>query len=99
MTGKTWETRDLETLWAVGHSKPLPIGAGLKMIDWWEASWRADSGLTAAERRELERISAFRRWRHLRANARGQMVSSLLYAARIVSTRPRSIIPSAQFSY
>jgi glycosyltransferase involved in cell wall biosynthesis len=99
MTGRIWGTSDLETLWAVGHSEPLPVGAGLRMIDWWEASWRAASGLTVADRRELERLSAFRRWRHLRANVRGQVVSSLLHGARIVSTRPRSIIPSAQFCY
>jgi SAM-dependent methyltransferase len=91
LTGETWTRADLSALWSVGHSERMPVSRGLEMLERWDRLWRAAPGLTSADRRELARLSAIRRWKHLRANARPQPVAALTHLLKLGVTRPASI--------
>lgn len=67
-----WGDAALRALYAAGYSEPHPIEAGLAALARWDALWAADRTLAPAERAELRRLSAFRRRKFLRANARRQ---------------------------
>ena len=99
MTGERWSRVELEALWRVGHCKAMPVEQGLKMLDRWDRMWRKADDLTADDRAELERLSAYRRWKHIRTNARKNPTEAILQILRFGLTRPSAIIPSAQSSY
>jgi transcription initiation factor TFIIIB Brf1 subunit/transcription initiation factor TFIIB len=77
----------------------MPVDKGLKMLDRWDRMWRKATDLTAEDRAELERLSAYRRWKHIRTNARKNPAEAILQILRFGLTRPSAIIPSAQSSY
>lgn len=95
LTRETWPREDLEALWTVGHGDIMPVQRGLLMLSRWERMWKA-ANLTAAQRHELERLASFRRWKHLRSNARRQPAKAVLGAIRYPfswwKARPRSNI-------
>jgi len=99
MTGERWSRADLDALWGVGHCKVMSVDKGLRMLDRWDRMWGKAADLTSEDRAELGRLSAFRRWKHIRTNARRNPVEALLQLLRFGLTRPRSIIPSPQSSY
>ena len=68
LAGETWTRADLKALFSVGHSERMSIRQGLEMLERWDRLWRVAPGLTSDDQRELARLSAFRRWKHLRAN-------------------------------
>jgi len=100
LTGEHWPRADIETLFAVGHSMPLAVDEGLQMLDRWDRLWQAVTNLTRQDRRALERLSGWRRWKHLRGNVRRQPIQALVALARpsvlwsilrlLVSRDPRS---------
>ena len=45
-------------------------------------------------RAELARTSAFRRWKHLRSNARTQPVSVAAGMLKLITTKPRFLVPA-----
>ncbi len=77
LTGETWSREDLNALWTVGHSDPMPVRKGLEMLDRWDQLWKS-AHLNSEQTRELRRLSAFRRWKHLRGNARRQPAQAVL---------------------
>ncbi|HLG98189.1 MAG TPA: glycosyltransferase family 2 protein [Bryobacteraceae bacterium] len=81
LTRERWDRADLEALWSVGHSEVMPISRGLEMLERWDGLWKA-SDLSAEQKKQLQQISAFRRWKHVRSNARRQPIQALLNAAR-----------------
>jgi len=99
MTGEQWSRVDLEALRSVAYCKPMPVDKGLRMLDRWDRMWQNASDLSAEDRAELKRLSAFRRWKHIRTNARKSPVDALLQLLRFGITRPRAIIPSPQSMY
>jgi hypothetical protein len=89
LSGQVWRREELGWLWAVGHSESLPIAKGLAMLDRWDALWKAANDLSAEDRKELARLSAMRRRKHLRANARREPLAAALnylkYGPRIAT--------------
>ncbi len=92
LTGETWTRADLKALWSVGHSEHMPVRQGLEMLDRWDRLWRAAPGLTSADRAGLARLSAMRRRKHLRANARREPLPTLTHLVRLGATHPTSIV-------
>jgi len=88
-----WSPDEVETLWAVGHCESMPLGRGLEMLDRWDRLWKAADDLTPEDRAELRRLSALRRWKHIRSNARRQPLDAIFNLIRLGATRPWSIIP------
>ncbi len=89
LSGQVWSREELNCLWAVGHSESLPIAKGLAMLDRWEALWKAADDLSEADKKELAKLSAMRRRKHLRANARREPLAAafnyLKYGRRIAT--------------
>jgi glycosyltransferase involved in cell wall biosynthesis len=94
LTGERWPRPELIALRAVGLSLPLPVGKGLAMLDRWDRLWQAATDLTREDRRELARTSAFRRWKHLRANARTQPMSAISGFLKLATTKSQFLIPA-----
>ena len=85
LTGEVWSQEDLEALWAVGHSEALSVSKGFQMLDRWETLWQKVDDLSAADRMELTKLSAMRRWKHLRANVRRQPLAAALHYVKGIS--------------
>lgn len=83
LSGERWPQGDVEALRAVGHSMPLSIREGFEILDRWDDLWQAATDLEQHERRELARLSRFRRWKHFRANAPRQPLAALAAATRL----------------
>jgi hypothetical protein len=98
LTGERWSTEDLAALRAVGHSEGMPVETGLEMLDRWDRLWQSATDLTAGDRRELSRTSAFRRWKHLRANARRQPLSAFRGVLKMAVTQPQDLMPAMRGS-
>ncbi len=94
LTGERWSREDLSALRSVGHSEWMPADKGIEMLDRWDRLWQAATGLTPEDRRELARLSAFRRWKHLRANARTQPFSVLFGLVKLVTTKSQFLVPA-----
>ena len=77
LTGETWFRGELEALRDVGLSLSMPVDKGMEMLDRWDRLWQAATDLTIQDREELSQISALRRWKHLRTNARRQPIGVL----------------------
>jgi hypothetical protein len=77
---------DSDALFSVGHSESFPLERGLHVLAQWEHCWRSDSSLTAEQFAELRGLTALRRKKLLRSNARKQPLSFLLHAAAYVSS-------------
>ena len=80
LSGQPCTAEDVEALWAVGYSLPFDIRRGLTILKRWDALWKADSTLDAQDRTELDRLSALRRRKFLRANLRRQPAETVLGA-------------------
>jgi len=93
LTGERWSQEDLLALRSVGHSESMPVEKGLEMLDRWDRLWQAASDLTQSDRQELARTSSFRRWKHLRANARQQPIPAIKGVVKLVMKGPQSVVP------
>jgi glycosyltransferase involved in cell wall biosynthesis len=89
LTGESWPLEKLEALRAVGMSLPGSVDMGIEMLDRWDQFWQADCDLTTQDRDELARMSAFRRWKHLRSNARTQPFRALRGLLKIATAKNR----------
>jgi glycosyltransferase involved in cell wall biosynthesis len=89
--GERWEHEELAALWAAVYCLPYSVSRGMNMLDRWESLWRADATLTAAERRELAGMAAFRRWKFLRSNLRRHPVQTLAGAVLLGIAQPFSV--------
>jgi glycosyltransferase involved in cell wall biosynthesis len=87
LIGQRWSNEDLYALASVGASLQMPIDKGTRMLDRWDDLWQADPDLTAQDRAELGRMSTFRRWKHLRANARPQPVKAMMGLLKLATTK------------
>ena len=94
LTGERWSRGDLLALRSVGYSELMPVGKGLEMLDRWDRLWQAATDLTPEDGIELKRMSAFRRWKHLRSNARRQPVPVLTGMLKLVTTKPQYLVPA-----
>jgi glycosyltransferase involved in cell wall biosynthesis len=94
LTGERWSREDLTALRSVGHSEGMPADKGIEMLDRWDRLWKAATDLTPEDRRELARLSAFRRWKHLRANARTQPFAVLFGLLKLVTTKSQFLVPA-----
>ena len=94
LAGERWSREDLTALRSVGHSERMPAGKGIEMLDRWDRLWKAAADLTPEDRKELARLSAFRRWKHLRANARTQPISALVGLLKLVTTKSQFLVPA-----
>lgn len=91
LTGEVWSTEDLETLRSVGMSRALSVPIGLRMLDRWDRLWRSAPDLTDEDKEDLAHISSFRRWKHLRANARREPLHALLGLVKLAATDYRIV--------
>ena len=96
LTGEQWTREDLSALWSVGHSEALNVDLGMALLERWDRFWKAAPGLASEDRAELTRLSAYRRWKHLRANARRQPRAALLNLVKCGFTSPRSLLHGLQ---
>jgi hypothetical protein len=95
LSGEVWTADEIGALYAVGHAMPLPLRAGLGILDRWDRLWRGAADLSAEDRRSLTRLSAYRRRKYLWANGRRQPVAALQSLVRLAVTRPRSLFGGA----
>jgi hypothetical protein len=79
VTQRDWPQGELEALYAASHGQAFPVEAGLRALAAWDELWSRDETLTEDERGELRGLSAFRRKRFLRGNARQQPLEFLKY--------------------
>jgi glycosyltransferase involved in cell wall biosynthesis len=98
LTGERWSREDLLALRSVGYSELMPVDKGLEMLDRWDRLWQSATDLTPEDRIELKRMSAFRRWKHLRSNARRQPVPVLAGMLKLVTTKPQYLVPALRGS-
>jgi len=94
LAGEKWSREDLIALRSVGLSDRMPVDKGVEMLDRWDRLWQAATDLTPDDRHELARTSAFRRWKHLRANARSQPVPAMTGFLKLATTKPQFLIPA-----
>ena len=94
LTGERWSRADLTALRAVGLSQRMPVDKGLELIDRWDRLWMAATDLTPQDRDELGRTSAFRRWKHLRSNARTQPVPVMMGLLKLATTKSQFLLPA-----
>jgi glycosyltransferase involved in cell wall biosynthesis len=94
LTGEKWSRDDLAALRFVGLSERMPVARGLEMLDRWDRFWQAATDLAPQDRQELARISAFRRWKHLRANARTQPATALTALLKLTVTKSQFLVPA-----
>lgn len=88
LTDERWSEAELDALMAVGHSRRFPLVAGLTALQRWDRAWEADPALTVAQRKELAAISAFRRRKFLRSNAKTQPAQVLQHVGQYLFPRP-----------
>jgi glycosyltransferase involved in cell wall biosynthesis len=98
LTGERWPREELLAIRSVGYSELMPVDKGLEMLDRWDRLWQAATDLTPEDRIELKRMSAFRRWKHLRSNARRQPVPVLAGMLKLVTTKPQYLVPALRGS-
>ena len=89
MTGAKWSRPELETLRTVGLNLPISVNEGLKMLDRWDRLWQSATDLSSLDRAELAQMSAFRRWKHLRTNARREPLRVVCGLAKLAATNSR----------
>jgi glycosyltransferase involved in cell wall biosynthesis len=94
LSGQRWSREDLEALRSVGHSERMAAGKGIEMLDRWDLLWQAATDLTDEDRADLHRMSIFRRWKHLRSNARTEPVPVLFGLVKLLATRPQFLVPA-----
>lgn len=94
LTGEKWSCEELKALCAVGLNLLITVDSGIEMLDRWDRLWQVDPCLTAHDREELAHMSAFRRWKHLRNNARRQPLRVLRGLLRLATTYYRFLIPA-----
>jgi glycosyltransferase involved in cell wall biosynthesis len=94
LTGETWSREELEALRAVGLSLPISVDRGIEMLDRWDRLWQVAPDLAPQDREELAQLSAFRRWKHLRNNARRQPLRVLRGLLKLATTNYRFVIPA-----
>ena len=92
LTGETWSRAELEALRAVGLSLPISVDKGIEMLDRWDLLWQVAPDLTPQDRKELAQLSAFRRWKHLRNNARRHPLRVLRGLLKLATTNYRYLI-------
>jgi glycosyltransferase involved in cell wall biosynthesis len=98
LSGETWSRDELNSLWTVGHGQPMPIKRGLEMLDRWDRLWKK-AHLKSEQQSELERLSAFRRWKHLRGNARTQPAQAVWSAMQHgLSMRKARLRPQVEYA-
>jgi glycosyltransferase involved in cell wall biosynthesis len=88
--GDTWTPMELKALYAVGHASQWPVELGLEGLHRWDVLWMSDRKLMQSERDELVKLSAFRRRKFIRNNAKAQPVICLKRAGRFLFPRPRT---------
>jgi hypothetical protein len=76
---------------AVGLSLPGSVDKGIEMLDRWDRFWQMAVDLTPQDRQELSHLSAFRRWKYLRSNARRQPLRALRGLFKLATTNHRSL--------
>jgi hypothetical protein len=91
LTHKTWAQNEIEALYAVGHAELFPMTAGVDVINRWDKLWMADKALTGLERNELAGLSAFRRRKFIRSNAKRQPVGFLKHFMAFWFPRPKAL--------
>jgi glycosyltransferase involved in cell wall biosynthesis len=91
LTGETWSRADLEALRDVGLGLPGSVEKGIGMLDRWDRFWQEAPDLTRQDRQELAHLSAFRRWKYLRGNARRQPLRVLRGLFKLATTNHRSL--------
>jgi glycosyltransferase involved in cell wall biosynthesis len=89
LTGEAWSRADLEALRAVGLSLPGSVEKGIEILDRWDRFWQAAADLTPEDREELAQLSALRRWKLLRSNARRQPLRVLRSFFKLATTNHR----------
>jgi glycosyltransferase involved in cell wall biosynthesis len=86
ITGEQWSDDEAAALHATGRWLDVPLRAGVDALDRFEAAWRRDATLDAADRRELAALTRRVRLRHARRSAE----ASVDMARALVRTvRPR----------
>jgi hypothetical protein len=96
LTGQKWSRAELEDLHSVGLSLPISVDRGIGMLDRWDLLWRSAVDLTSHDREELKQMSAFRRWKHLRSNARSQPIRVLIGLLSLGPANYRYLIPASK---
>jgi hypothetical protein len=94
LTGQRWSRADLAALRAVGLSQLMPAEQGIGLLNRWDKLWQAATDLTPQDRQRLARTSAFRRWKHLRANARSQPIPVLMGLLKLATTQTQFLLPA-----
>jgi hypothetical protein len=94
LTGERWSRTDLAGLRTVGLSRTMPVAQGIELLDRWDRLWQRATDLTPEDRQELARTSAFRRWKHLRANARTQPIPFLMGFLKLATTKTQFLLPA-----
>jgi hypothetical protein len=96
LTGETWPRGDLEALRTVGLSLPSSVEKGIEILDRWDRFWQAAPDLTPEDREELAQLSALRRWKHLRSNARRQPLEALRGLFKLATVDYRFLSPASK---
>jgi len=94
LTGERWSRADLAALRTVGLGRSMPVDRGIELLNRWDRLWQAAADLTPEDRQELARTSAFRRWKHLRGNARQQPVPVMMGLLKLATTRSHFLLPA-----
>jgi hypothetical protein len=94
LTGERWSRADLTGLRTVGLSQTMPVAQGIELLDRWDRLWQRATDLTPEDRQELARTSAFRRWKHLRANARTQPIPFMMGFLKLATTKTQFLLPA-----
>ncbi len=89
LTSKPWKQDDIESLYAVGHAELFPMSSGMDALNHWDRLWMADKTLTELERNELAGLSAFRRRKFIRSNAKRQPVNFLMHLMAFWFPKPK----------
>lgn len=90
LTGRAWARAELEPLYAASHGQTFPLAAGMDALRRWDELWGRDKSLSPDERVELSALSAFRRRRFMRSNAKRQPLEFLKYVGTLcLSDRKR----------
>ncbi len=91
ITGALWNLDQAASLWAVGHAEVYPVRRGLEVLDRWDAAWMADRTLAPDDQRELAHLSAFRRRKFLRCNAKRRPTEVMRHVRRFFFPAPLAV--------
>jgi hypothetical protein len=72
VTREEWTLKDARALRCLAQVEPVSVREGLRALERWERRWREASALSAADRRELERLTMLLHLRHLRSRWRDE---------------------------